>query len=164
MPKGYPGTGKPKKPKEERQKAEGQRDANGKFANGNTVGMNGRPVLGRSLAQLIKDIGDELVISSDGKLSMARKELAVRKCWNDAVNGDRQKLEMLWDRGWGKVPNQIDFMDWRKQAMDAGARIDDVDEIFQSLVDEINARSAGANVEGSSGAGGVKDKARAVGI
>lgn len=155
MPKGYPGTGKPKKTKQEPIKTEG-RDKSGKFAHGNKLGP-GRPVLSKSLAQLIKDVGDEIVTSSDGKFSMSRKELAIRKCWNDAVNGDRQKLEMLWDRGWGKVPNQVDFTDWRKQAMDAGARIDDVDAIFQTLADEIVARSAGADAERSRGAGRGKD-------
>ena len=159
MPKGYPGTGKPKKTMEERDKAEGQRDTKGKFAKGNSIGANGRPVLGRSLAQLIKDVGEETVTSSDGKMSMTRKELAIRKCWNDAVNGDRQKLELLWDRGWGKVPNQVDLTDWRKQALDAGAKIDDAEAIFQSLADEIVARSTGTNAEGSRGVGGGKDKA-----
>lgn len=146
MPKGYPGTkktnGSPSKT--------GGRTATGKFAKGNSYG-NGRPVLGRSLAQLIKDLGEEKLLSEDGTIEMSRLEYALRKCWKDAATGDRAKLELLLDRGWGKVPNQVDFTDWRKQAQDAGFK-DEVDAIFNAVVDEFATRSAGSDEAGSVGA------------
>lgn len=143
MPKGYPGTGR-KKTIEKPVKA-GGRNAKGQFSQGNTVGKNGRPVLGRSLAQLVKDIGDEKLKNDDGTVSMSRLELAIRRHWTDAMQGDRQKLELLLDRGWGKVPNQVDMTDWRKQALDAGAKIEDVDVIFNKLVDEFASRISAGN-------------------
>lgn len=143
MPKGYPGTGR-KKTKEKPQILEEIRNEKGQFAKGNKA-VGRRPVLGRSLAQLVKDIADEKIKDEDGKTVRTRLEIALRKHWLDAMQGDRQKLELLLDRGWGKVPNQVDMMDWRKQALDAGAKIEDVDVIFNKLVDEFASRISAGN-------------------
>lgn len=143
MPKGYPGTGS-KKTNKNPIKSEAGRDAKGKFAKGNKLGP-GRPVLGRSLAQLVKDIGEETIKNSDGTINMSRLEIAIRRHWTDAMQGDRNKLELLLERGWGKVPSQLDMTDWRKQAQDAGAKSEDVEVIFNRLVDEFAGRISTGN-------------------
>lgn len=112
MPKGISGSRKPKK------NVDHQQDNNEKklggitgkgFMPGQSGNPKGRPVLHSSISRMVREIGYEVMTSSDGGTAMSRLELVLRRAWIDASAGDKDARRDILERGWGKVPVQIEL-------------------------------------------------------
>jgi len=79
------------------------------FKPGQSGNPNGRPPLHRQLSLFARQIGYEIVKSKDGMSEMSRLELVLRKAWHDAALGDYHARNFIIERGWGKVPLQLDL-------------------------------------------------------
>ena len=77
-----------------------KRKPNGQFEKGHAGGP-GRPPLARTLAQLVRDVGEEIVDHGRG---WTRLEAMIRRLYADALGGKNHAAELLLDRGWGRVP------------------------------------------------------------
>ena len=73
----------------------------------------------RELAALFRQIGEEIIEGSG--VEMTRVEALVRVLYRDAFEkGDKKAIEMILERGWGKVPTPIE--------VDARGKIQDMIE------------------------------------
>lgn len=105
------------------------RDATGRFTLGNMIGK-GRPVLGKSLAQLVRDVGAEEISVKEAKIKMTRLEATVRRAWVDAMAGNRDARQFVFERGWGKALQPVVVDDSRESLASY------LDSIMGSLSDE----------------------------
>lgn len=78
------------------------RDIKGRFSQGNMIGK-GRPVLGESVAQLIRDLGSEEITVKEAQIKLSRLEATLRRAWVDAMGGNKDAREFIFERGWGKA-------------------------------------------------------------
>lgn len=81
------------------------------FMPGKSGNPSGKSIMPKTLARIVRDIGYEIL--SDGKQSMSRLELVLRKAWVDAAQGNKDARQFIIDRGWGKVPLQINLESYK---------------------------------------------------
>jgi hypothetical protein len=75
---------------------------------GQSGNPRGRPPVGLAAAELVRRIGDEVMVSPDGKVHMTRLEGVVRRMYLLAGNGNVQAATILFNRGWGMPPQTIE--------------------------------------------------------
>ena len=71
------------------------------FKAGVSGNPKGRPPVGKSIAELVRSIGNEVL---DEQRNWTRIDVLLRKLYQDANNGKHAAAQIILDRGWGKAP------------------------------------------------------------
>ena len=74
------------------------------FKAGVSGNPKGRPPVGKSIAELVRTIGNEVL---DEQRNWTRIDVLLRKLYQDANNGKHAAAQIILDRGWGNVPQPI---------------------------------------------------------
>ncbi len=107
-----------------------KRTAGGRFPPGQSGNPKGRPPVGKSLAEVVRRIGEEPL--TVGGQQWTRLEAVIRRLYQDAIAGKERSAELLFDRGFGRAVQPI--ADWREEAEKAGLRPGDV---FEEMVQQL---------------------------
>jgi hypothetical protein len=104
---------KPKKKKPEiqdKQLVEGSsksmRDKKGRFVKGASGNAAGRPKKENSIADMLRDIGDETIIVKDG-VEMTKKEALLRQIYSLAFKGEAWAANFIADRTDGRPAQSL---------------------------------------------------------
>lgn len=121
-----------------KQRGTGKRRARARgrpFPKGISGNPKGRPAVGKSLAEVIRRVGDEI----DERKRMTRIEISVRALFTAAGRKNMvgvKAAQLLFERGWGKPPQTIEF-DWHGEAQDIGLEPDELKAAVVSVLKQM---------------------------
>lgn len=100
---------------------------------GQSGNPNGRPRIGQSLVNRIREMGKELIHSKDGQTVMSRLDILLLRAWNDAMAGNKDARQFIVERGWGKVPLTVNTQsigdELEQRAIELGIAIEEHREL-----------------------------------
>jgi len=83
-----------------------QRGPGRRFQPGESGNPKGRPPVGKSLAEAVRRVGDEVVDRGKYK-GQPRVDVLIRALFAQGTKGNARAAAVLLDRGWGKAPQPI---------------------------------------------------------